>query len=325
MLHSTNNLVDIGEGSLRKQTSHVSIFSGIDDLIDEALSIQDAAGDKPKFTHKFAADRLSKVAKKDVGAALVSKIYSQVHQNWQAVAKKPTASFRLWVPRVQPSWSLKYKSAEVPLERSTVTIFGAYQRSDDRPDSNLMWFNQIPIAAGLVSSREGRNAIDLVCRTDRGQYDFIELKFPRLDDSSQNPLAAAMEILKNGLAYLFVISNLADIQRENHYQPKFNSEEEANWLTASPRELLDATEVNLCVLAPKRFYVGFNLGWLEEELNTGLDSFLREHSQAHLCRMSFRYEYLPNEPFEMTDGNGFRFSFTRTHLLPNQWNSLEST
>jgi hypothetical protein len=309
---------------MNEKISDASIFRDVDDTIDEALSIQDAAGKKPKFAHKYAADRLSKAGKKDIGAALVSKIYSQIHQNWQVIAEKPTASPKLWVPRVRTAWSLKHKSAEVPMERSTVTIFGAYQRSDDRPDSNLMWFNQIPIAAGLVSSREGKNAIDLVCRTDRGQYDFIELKFPRLHDFNQNPLAAAMEILKNGLAYLFVISNLADIKRENRYQPKFNNEEEAKWLNASPTELLDATEVNLCVLAPKRFYVGFRLGWLEDELNKGLEIFLRYHRPQNLRRMSFRYEYLPNRPFEITDGNGFKFSFTRTHLLPNQWVSLET-
>jgi hypothetical protein len=300
-----------------------SIFSGVDDIIDETLSIQTAPGKKPKFSHRAAACHLTERPCENIGEKMISKIYQQMCDNWLAVSQKPTASPKLWVPRIRPMWSLKYESAEVPLERSTVTVFGAYQRSDDELHGKLMWFNQIPVAAGLVSSREGRNAIDLVCRTDHGKYDFIELKFRRSKDLTQTPLGAGMEILKNGMVYLFLVSNLSKIREQNHYQPKFNDGDEANWLNASsPEELLGATEVSLCVLGPKRFYAGFSLGWLEYELNAGLETFLKRQPQENLRRMIFRYEYLPDRPFHMTDGNGFTFDFTRTHLLLNQWPAL---
>lgn len=133
-----------------------------------------------------------------------------------------------------------------------------------------MWFNQIPAAQGLTSRYDGKIAVDLVCRTGVGKYDFIELKFPKTD-SGETPLEAAMQLLKYGVAYLFAVKNLEALKNAN-YKPQLDGRA----LRATATELLEASEVNPCVPAPRHFYNGFDFGWLENELNVGLRSILAE-------------------------------------------------
>ena len=78
-----------------------------------------------------------------------------------------------------------------------------------------VWFNQIPVAAGLARKPDGKDAgegkrcVDLVCRTAKGKYDFIELKCPRpAQNKSDTPLGAAFELLKYAAAYVFVVNHL---------------------------------------------------------------------------------------------------------------------
>lgn len=60
------------------------------------------------------------------------------------------------------------------------------------------WWNQMPIASGLVhSDKDRRRAVDLVHCHGGGVYDFVELKV-----DSNTPLFALMEILLYGLVYL---------------------------------------------------------------------------------------------------------------------------
>jgi hypothetical protein len=212
-------------------------------------------------------------------------------------------------------WSEKYTALEVPFERSVVALFKFYdvlrEHIDAKPDSYLTWFNQIPIASGIVSKREGKNAIDLVCRTARGIYDFVELKIPKPVNGSETPLYAAMEILKNGLLYLFTRRHMPDLMRQG-YSPKLPRARKQGIISAT--EILEATQVTLCVLAPKYFYKKFNLAWLEGELNKGLKALLANNPVDGLDRMTFRWEHLPDRPFEITGQNGFKLDFTRNHL-----------
>ena len=164
-----------------------------------------------------------------IGAELIREMYNQIEKNWTSSTNKPTPSKELWVPRRTLKWSVDFKSAEVPLERSAVALFKFYdilrERIDSNPNKHLTWFNQIPVACGIVSKRETRNAIDLVCRTAKGVYDFVELKFPKQEHSSEMPLNATIEILKNGVLYLFTRRHLRDLEKQNKgYRPQLAKE-----------------------------------------------------------------------------------------------------
>jgi hypothetical protein len=170
----------------------------------------------------------------------------------------------------------------------------------------VSWYNQIPTASGLVSSAsERKNAVDLVCRRKKGSYDLVELK-----STADNPLYAAIEILKHGVLYLFFVSNLERLNvrpKDTDLSPGVDA-----------RELIEAKEIALCVLAPKKFYDGFSLRWFEDELNHGLRSFLKDSSPPLLRDIQFRFEWYRDPPFQPTTEGGFIFDFTRNRY---DWNS----
>ncbi len=297
-----------------------SVFADVNDKIDKILGL--TKGKPPMFCHKAASDQLTKHGMK-VGAELVREIYDQIELNW-AKSKKPRPAAELWVPRRLSEWSVEWRSAEVPLERSAVALFKFYdvlrERLDNKPNPALTWFNQIPIASGIVSKRESRNAIDLVCRTARGIYDFVELKFPKPGSTSETPLNAAMEILKNGVLYMFTRRHLIDLEAQG-YKPRLEEDQELTCVDA--REILEAKSVTLCVLAPRYFYDAYDLAWLEDELNRGIKDHLIKQPVDGL-EIGFRFEYLPDKPFEISpkDGFGFKLDFSRFHL--DQWDRASS-
>lgn len=93
-------------------------------------------------------------------------------------------------------------------------------------------------------------------------------------------------------------------------------------MKATATELLEASEVNLCVLAPLHLYNGFDLGWLETELNVGLQAILTDgRNYGTLGKIAFRFEYLKNSPFSVSEGNGFNFDFSRHQLT--DWNAAD--
>lgn len=117
-----------------------------------------------------------------------------------------------------------------------------------------------------------------------------------------------------GFLYLFTRLHLHDLEKQNKgYKPqlakKKGEEAKEPKETCAPREILEANEINLCVLAPEYFYYGFDLAWLEVELNDGLREFLNINPIQGLARITFRYESLPNRPFQITGQNGFRLDF----------------
>jgi len=319
------------------KTTGVGLFSGVDSIIDELLGIPDDVehyGGPPRFMHKAAAKRLTQTRGVANTASLVDAVYNQVLKTWCRRNAKAVPSEKLWVPRTRKDWSYEFLSAEVPLERSAVELFKFYSvlshRIDKEPNPDLMWFNQIPTATGIVSSRETKNAVDLVCRTAKGCYDFVELKFPKKGSTSETPLFAALEILKSGIAYLFARSHLAEL-RNVGYEPTIDKID-AEQLKANAVEILEAEHINLCVLAPRYFYDGLEFAWLEAELNAGLKQFLNRNREqlSSLRTMSFRFEYLCDQPFEVTKGigaserSGFKLDFTR-HLVPATWADMKNS
>ena len=194
-----------------------------------------------------------------------------------------------------------------------------------------MWFNQVPVAAGLVATEDGSNAfggkycIDLVCRKSKGTYDFIELKFACLEAGGDTPLCAAIEILKYCAAYLFVIAHQGELESRG-YAPKITDaylndgqelETKSKRIIATATELLEATDVTLCVLGPTNFYAkfGFLVTWLSTEINRGLDSFIASHRIGRLKSLRFRFESFESDNlFQSVGENGFKFNLTR-HLV----------
>ena len=65
-------------------------------------------------------------------------------------------------------------------------------------DLDEEWTNQMPTASGLVTSGERQRNIDLAHFRGMREFELIELKV-----ESDTPLFAAIEILKNGITYLF--------------------------------------------------------------------------------------------------------------------------
>lgn len=124
-------------------------------------------------------------------------------------------------------------------------------------DGIWKWWNQMPIASGLVEHRADRTrAIDLVCNKKANplHYRLIELKVNR---NAGAPLSALMEILRYGLVYYVLRKNRGE-----------------TWLKDTPlnQEIFKANFIELCVLAPKSYYKDYNLDWLE----TGLINALNE-------------------------------------------------
>lgn len=99
------------------------------------------------------------------------------------------------------------------------------------------WANHVPSASGLMGNpwADKQRAIDLVGHRDGEAYDFIELKVVR-KKTSDTPLHAAIEILIHGALYVFSRLYIEELGYDRR-------EEEG-------KELLQATKVNLCVLAP---------------------------------------------------------------------------
>jgi len=279
-------------------------------------------GAVPRLESKKSAQFLGEERnrKPGIGARLVSETYLLIESNWKHPDRKFKPSPKLWVPRIRSEWSRDWNSPEVPLERSAVALFELGRPISGKGwDQGLLWFNQIPVASGIVKGGKGSKAIDLICRKAEEQYDFIELKFPRPDNSSgDTPLYAAMEILKYGLIYLYM-AQYPDTLTAAEGWP----DEKDLPRGAKARELLEATDVDLCVVAPKRFYSPFELGWLGDELATGLEEFVSKNTFPHLRRMTFRFEHLSDQPFELTLGNGFKFDFTRYKVPNSMWSALK--
>ncbi len=223
------------------------ILDGVNDLIDSRLCLKDI-GNAPHHIHKTSCLRLSDMpmAKLD-SAALIAEIYEKIGENWDS-SNYHQRSGEIWRLEKQTRISDGNDSPEVSLERAIVNI-----PVEIWPDAKG-WFNQVPVATGLTSpTADRKRAIDLVHKTGSKAYEFIELKI-----ASDTPLYAAMEILKYGVLYIF-----------------FRYDVRASKLVDKESELMQAETIHLQVLAPKEYYEGCDLAWLETSINHGLANFLR--------------------------------------------------
>ena len=166
-------------------TSPEGIFHGTDEIISAFFDL------RPKKTLKQKSTYLALESNgRNNFETLIADLYGQMEKN--RTDRSP--SQENWRSESQTTLNSKNRSPEVLLERA-IAILGERGILEG-------WFNQVPVASGLVnSSADKRAAIDLVRhRNDRAE--FVELKW-----ESDTPAFAAIEILQYGLAYLFSYVN----------------------------------------------------------------------------------------------------------------------
>ena len=144
------------------------------------------------------------------------------------------------------------------------------------------WFNQCPVASGIVRSRNNRkNAVDLVHWSEsNGSARLIELKW-----GSNDPRYALREILRYGVAYIFCRVHREELPLQGKYF----------------RPLMDANKVALEVVAPRMFYNDFNENVPFASVSRTLDECARSKTDGKLS-MSLKALVFPKDfchiPFE---------------------------
>jgi hypothetical protein len=233
----------------------LSLFGGVDELAAERLGVV-------SIRHWSAVRKLSKSPPASFeGSAFVAELFSRVSTNWDrclaVLDRQPSReNWRWFDPKCE--MSAHNPSKEVTLERAIVGAAEAQGRKD--------WSNQVPIGSGLIArGGDRRRAVDLVHRREPDAFDLVELKV-----ESDNPLYAAIEILRYGFAWLL-------------------SRQHQAALGYSDRTLIQASDVRLSVLAPYQYYRDLSLGWLSDGLAEGLQSL----GDRHGVRLTFAFESFP--------------------------------
>ncbi|MFC3440120.1 hypothetical protein ACFOKF_02730 [Sphingobium rhizovicinum] len=234
----------------------LSLFDDVDRLAADHLNIA-------SIKHRSALQRLSATPPVAFdGVGFVRTLFERVAGNWLgcigALAKSPSRENWRWL-EPKCDHAAHNSSPEVTLERAIVSAARSRGRSD--------WSNQVPIASGMIAGGgDRRRAIDLVHRRGPNAFEFVELKV-----GSDNPLYAAVEILKYGFVWLL-------------------SREHSARLGYGGKSLVEASDVRLSVLAPHPYYDGLNLGWLEAGLSRGVMALGAERQEV---RLSFAFEAFP--------------------------------
>ena len=239
----------------------MEIFNGTDDIIDNWLGLGQI-GQPPQYQHRTSFLRLlnrpAHVALN--GRELVYNLLTAMNANWVQAHPAGNAdrpSIENWRFDKHTEIAQANVSRETRLERVIALLTSAD------------WANQIPIASGLCGDV---GHIDLA-RRDGSEYWLFELKV-----TSNNPLSAAIQMLRYGTLYLF--------WRQHRDQLIHNLEQQP---------VLSAQTIHLRVLAPRAYYNTDQPGsllWLETALSDGIATVA--HDQG--ATMDFRFDAF-SEPF----------------------------
>lgn len=244
-------------------TSSMGIFHGMDEIVSAFLDLRDGETLKQKSTSRRLV--LAPNGRCNF-ETLISDLYGQIERN----RSEHTPSQENWRSERQTTLNPRNRSPEVLLERA-IAILGEREILEG-------WFNQVPVASGLVDGlADKRAAIDLVRHRD-DQAEFVELKW-----ESDTPAYAAFEILRYGLAYLF-----SYINRETFKYTK--------------KPLMNVKEVSLRVLAPRTYYADSDLTWLSEGLDHGIRTLVVQKTDGALS-MDFGFLAFPSD-FDLPFANG---------------------
>lgn len=236
----------------------ISLFRGVDQLAADLFGVRD-------IRHWSAMLKLNKAPPNALtGVAVVEQMFAQVEGNWTkclSILSRPpsTQNWRWFEPQLEIS--PENRSPEVTLERAIVRAAKAADRRD--------WSNQIPIAAGILAGAgNNRRAIDLVHSPAPEKFEFVELKI-----ASDTPLFAAIEILEYGFIWLL-------------------SRRDGEALGYADRAIIQASDIQLSVLAPRSYYRELDLTWLTECLSEGVRRLgLRQGDM----RLDFAFQEFPQE------------------------------
>lgn len=227
-------------------TPSKGIFHGTDEIVSAFLDLRHGETLKQKSTCRRLVLSRNRPCNFET---LISDLYGQIERN----RSDHLPSQANWRSERQTTLSPRNRSPEVLLERA-IAILGERGILEG-------WFNQVPVASGLVDgSVDKRAAIDLVRHRD-DQATFVELKW-----DSDTPAYAAFEILQYGLAYLFSYINRDTFKYTN-------------------KSLMQVKEVSLRVLAPRIYYLDYadcDLAWLSEGLNHGLRTIVAQKTGGAL-------------------------------------------
>lgn len=247
----------------------MSIFNGLDDAINFWLGIDNTwlwRSSQLNYTHRrtlqLLCERDSPVGD---GLALCGALADRANNTWLAAGALRNTRPRSnnWRHQKNLGYDERNPSDEVVLERVIVSV----------TDSN--WCNQVPVEQDLLGVKQGKK-IDLVHRVG-SEFSIVELK----TSDGYTPLSAAGQVLKYGVVYAFY-RTAADLDFDR-----------------TQSEILNASKLNLVVLAPAAFYSPFvELGdWLlrfEKNLNDGLARFSAQ-SSPRLPTMSFQFQAFPRD------------------------------
>lgn len=226
---------------------------------------------------------------------IMEELLCQMRNNLNK-ASSQSYSKHNWRQEQQLNISAHNPSKEVKLERRLVNVARELNLSDP------YWWNQMPVASGFFSpNSDRRSCMDLVCKIpSKDTFNFIELKV-----ESNNPVYAIFEIMKYGLVYLA----LCDESCNN----KFNNKISKNF-----DEFKNASQINLMVYAPEKYYIGWELGWLENGLNLALKNIRGLSKQMSIgC---YSNECLPEWEDNIIDNEEAIHSM----LIPANWNNVFS-
>ena len=133
------------------------------------------------------------------------------------------------------------------------------------------------IASGLIGPRvHKRTAIDLV-KLEASRANLIELKW-----GSDCPMAAAFQILRYALVYLFS----RDMRHDFGYEDK---------------AIMHVQRIGLAVLAPQEYYRNGNFGFVATGIQDGLKALCDSRSDG--LEMTFQFLSFPPD-FELTYKTG---------------------
>jgi hypothetical protein len=206
--------------------------------------------------HRSALKSLGSLEGSDLVGILYRTIASNYAQAGASANKERSRANWRWCS-LQAQIGPGNRNPEVVLERA---IAAACRRAGRRD-----WANQIPVASGLINGPSGgRCAIDLVTQRGKRHFEFIELKI-----ESNTPLYAAIEIIRYTCLWLLARADPP----------------------SRPSELLEATRVDLRVLAPASYYAPFKL----QHLGVFLNHHLNALGQAHGVTLTFDFDVLPDQ------------------------------
>jgi len=282
---------------MASQRSSASIFNGAEEIIFSFLGLEPGK----TLKHKSVCRRLSTAPPELLDfETLISGLYEQIESNRSD--RKP--SRENWRTKRVTTLSDTNRSPEVLLERA-IAILGENQVLDE-------WYNQIPVASGLVDARaDKRAAVDLM-RLDGDRVEFVELKW-----GSDTPAFAAFEILLYGLAFLYCYINRVDLGYE---------------ITS----LMKVKEVSLQVLAPQAYFDGYDFTWLGLGLDAGVRNVTQMVSNGELS-MDFGFTSFPSDfilPFctgkevrqfcDPNNGEGIQALVSAIHNIKPIWPSMKT-